>query len=348
MRVRYRIDGVLRDATRSRGGWSRGVVSRIKIMAEPRHRRAPRRRRTAASSLAIDGRKRRRPRRDAAARRRRGGRACASSTRSGGVDRASTRLGMRRLERARFEHAFAQAVRRDPRHRPDRLGQDHDALRRAAGRCNTPRAARSSRSRTRSSTELDGIKQMQVNPQGRPDLRRRPALDDARRPGRDHGRRDPRPRDGADRGRGRADRPPRPLHAAHERRADRDHPPDRHGHRAVPGRLRRSTASSPSAWRARSAPVLQGAVACHGEVLRADGFDVDRRHRRLRAGRLRALRRHRLQGPDRHLRGHADQRGDPPARRSPGRPSDEIAAARRRQGHASGCARTAWPRSCRA
>ena len=47
--------------------------------------------------------------------------------------------------------------------------------------------------------------------QGRPDLRRRPALDPALRPRHHHGRRDPRPRDGADRDRGGAHRPPRAL-----------------------------------------------------------------------------------------------------------------------------------------
>ena len=57
-------------------------------------------------------------------------------------------------------------------------------------------------------------------PEGRPDLRRRPARDAPRRPRRHHGRRDPRPRDRADRDRVGADRPPRPLHPAHQRRAD--------------------------------------------------------------------------------------------------------------------------------
>ena len=68
--------------------------------------------------------------------------------------------------------------------------------------------------------QLEGIKQVQVNPKVGPDLRHRPALDDARRPRHHHGRRDPRPRDGADRRGGRAHRPPRALHAAHQRRAD--------------------------------------------------------------------------------------------------------------------------------
>ena len=95
-------------------------------------------------------------------------------------------------------------------------------------------------------------------PEGRPDVRHRPALDDARRPRRDHGRRDPRPRDGADRRRGRAHRPPRPLDAAHERRADGGDPPHRDGHRAVP-RLERDRLRRRPAPRAHALPALQDA-----------------------------------------------------------------------------------------
>ena len=66
--------------------------------------------------------------------------------------------------------------------------------------------------------QLEGITQVQVVAEGRPDLRHRPARDGARRPRRDHGRRDPRPRDRADRDRGGADGAPRALDAAHQRR----------------------------------------------------------------------------------------------------------------------------------
>ena len=46
---------------------------------------------------------------------------------------------------------------------------------------------------------LPGINQVQVNHEGRPDLRRGAALDPALRPGHRDDRRDPRPRDGPDR-----------------------------------------------------------------------------------------------------------------------------------------------------
>ena len=114
--------------------------------------------------------------------------------------------------------------------------------------------------------QLDGHHAGPGQPDGRPDLRHRPALDDARRPRHHHGRRDPRPRDGADRDRGRAHRPPRALHAAHQRRADGDHAPDRDGRSSRSSSPRRSTASSPSASRARSARPARSARSSPAEV----------------------------------------------------------------------------------
>ena len=150
---------------------------------------------------------------------------------------------------------------------------------RASRRRSTPRSScstrprrTSSRSRTRSSTRSTGITQVQVNPQGRADLRQRAALDAARRPRRHHGRRDPRPRDRADRGRGGAHRPPRPLHAAHQRRADarsRGCPRWASSRSWSPAP---STASSPSAWRARSAPSASSGRSSPPTSLREHGF----------------------------------------------------------------------------
>jgi hypothetical protein len=68
---------------------------------------------------------------------------------------------------------------------------------------------------------------------GRPDLRPRPALDPAARPGRDPGGRNPRPRDRPDRRAGLAHRPPGFLHPPHQRRARRGHPSGGHGGRAL-------------------------------------------------------------------------------------------------------------------
>ncbi len=103
-------------------------------------------------------------------------------------------------------------------------------------------------------------------PQGGGHLRRRPALDAARRPRRDHGRRDPRPRDRAHRRRGGAHRPPRALDAAHPRRPQRARPADRHGHRAVPrvlgDRLHRRPAAGADALQALQAPAARSPRRC--------------------------------------------------------------------------------------
>ena len=88
----------------------------------------------------------------------------------------------------------------------------------------------------------------------RADFAHAPALDPAPGPRRHHGRRDPRPGDRADRRPGRADRPSRALDRAHQRRRRTRHPPARHGRRGLPADLDASTASSRSAWCARSAP----------------------------------------------------------------------------------------------
>ena len=105
--------------------------------------------------------------------------------------------------------------------------------------------------------ELDGVKQIQVNPKVGPHLRRRPALDDPLRPRRPDGRRDPRPRDRADRDRVGADRAPRALHPAHQRRADGAGAADRDGDRAVPGRLGDRVRGRP----ATRPPALRGVQA---------------------------------------------------------------------------------------
>ena len=72
---------------------------------------------------------------------------------------------------------------------------------------------------------------------GGTDLRHRPEVDSAPGPGRDPRRRDPRRRDGPDRRPVRADRPPGPVVAARDRLGVRPAPLPRHGDRVVPDRL---------------------------------------------------------------------------------------------------------------
>ena len=57
VRVRFRVDGALHDVAQpARPTWAPALVSRIKIMAEHEHRRAPACRRTARSRSTVDGR----------------------------------------------------------------------------------------------------------------------------------------------------------------------------------------------------------------------------------------------------------------------------------------------------
>ena len=94
-------------------------------------------------------------------------------------------------ERERFVEAFSQPARRDPRHRPDRLGQDDDALRRAADAAHAGEEHHHDRGPGRVRAHRH---QADAGQHRRPacTFATRPALDDARRPRRDHGRRDPR------------------------------------------------------------------------------------------------------------------------------------------------------------
>ncbi len=135
-------------------------------------------------------------------------------------------------------------------------------------------------------------------------------------------------------------------HAAHQRRPGRGHATDRDGHRAVPrrlgGRLRRRPAARATA--------VRGVQAAHDDHRRGDARE--RLQRRpgaggVRAGRLRALRRLGLQGPDRPLRGHVGERHDPVAGRRPRALRDDrpCGGARGHDAAARGRAREGPPRS---
>ena len=256
MHVIFRVDGMLDSAVTIPRRMSVGVVSRMKVMAnlDIAERRTPQDGRV---SLLIDGHEidLRIVTLPTVYGEAIVARILDSSSRPGrpGADRDARRRPRQRRGRD------GAPVRRRARHRPDRLGQvhhlvlvpgarqqrhAHDRHRRGPGR--VPDGRR----------QADGHQQ-----QGEDDVRRRVEGDHARRPGHHHGRRDPRRRDRAHRGRGGADRPPRALHAAHARRAERGLAPARHGRRAVPALRARSTASSPSAWRASSATTARGPCA---------------------------------------------------------------------------------------
>ena len=323
MRVRYRIDGVLRRPRSSRERSVPAVVSRVKILSDLdiAERRDPAGRPHLARGR---GQADRPPRRDAAGRATARRSSCASST-SRKVMIELEQLGMLPQALERFTKAFAQAHGAVLVTGPTGSGKSTSLYARAQPAQHDREEHHHDRGPGRVPARRHHAGAGQ--PQGRPDVRLRPALDDACRPRHHHGRRDPRPRDGADRHRGGAHRPPRALHAAHQRRAGRGHAPDRDGHRALPRRLGGRLRGRP----APRAPAVRGVQAAHDDHLRGHARQRLQRRPRprgLRARRLRALRRLGLQGPDRPLRGHVGLRDDPrrspspasPPRRSPTRP----------------------------
>ena len=219
MRVRYRVDGVLHEAA------TVPVVARPGGHLPHQDPRRPRHRRAAPPAgrprLDPGGRQGDRPpRRHAARAVRREGRHAHPGLHQGADQHGAARHAP---AGARALHQGLPAVpRRRARHRPDRLGQVDVALRGAQRAQHDRQAHHHDRGPGR--VPARGPHPGAGQQQGGPHVRRRPALDDARRPRHHHGRRDPRPRDRADRDRVGPHRPPRALHAAHERRAGRRSP----------------------------------------------------------------------------------------------------------------------------
>jgi type IV pilus assembly protein PilB len=87
---------------------------------------------------------------------------------------------------------------------------------------------------------LPGVNQVNVNDKAGPDLRGRAEVVPAPGPGHHHGRRDPRPRDRRHRAEGGADRPHGDVDAAHQRRADDADAPRQHGRGVVQHRRERA------------------------------------------------------------------------------------------------------------
>ena len=126
--VRFRVDGTLRDVIEP----PRALHARDRL-AHQDHGAARHRREAPAAGrphhAARGGQADRRARVDAAhrARRARG----AAPARQGGRAARPDAAGHGRRDARAHGHADPRAARHRPRHRPDRLGQDHDALRRA-------------------------------------------------------------------------------------------------------------------------------------------------------------------------------------------------------------------------
>ena len=253
MRVRMRVDGVLTEATTVPKRMVPGVVSRIKIMGDLdiAERRIPQDGRV---GMTIDGRHV-----DVRV-------VTMPSVHGEGVvmrilDKESIRL---ELDELGMPGARARPVSAAPSPRPTAavLATGPTGSGKSTSLYGALAGAQHAREEHHHDRGPGRVPDRRHHPgpgqhQGRADVRRRAALDDARRPGHPDGGRDPRPRDGADRDRGRAHRPHGALDAAHQRRPVGDHPAGRDGDRAVPGRLgdrlRRRPATGAHAVRALQA-----------------------------------------------------------------------------------------------
>jgi general secretion pathway protein E len=187
LRVRYRYDGVLHEADSPPARLAPAIISRIKIMAQARHRRAP----PAAGRahpLAVRGRRSisaSRPCPRSMARRS----CCACSTAAAWCSITRSWACRQVVDRLLRENAGA-AERHRAGDRADRQRQDHDALYRAA----RPQRGRAQDRHGRGPDRVSaaGINQIQVKPQIGLSFRQSAALDPAPGSGRDHGRRNPR------------------------------------------------------------------------------------------------------------------------------------------------------------
>ena len=158
--------------------------------------------------------------------------------------------------------------------------------------------------------QLQGINQVAVKADVGLDFLQRPALHFASGPGHRHDRGDSRQRDGRHRRQGRAHGPPGALDASHQRRRRRDHASGRHGHRAVFDLQLRAT-DVRTTPRAPHLPKLQRRVFARARSLRAHGPGTYRGRDVLPRQRLRPLQAARLPGPGGHPGGFACVGSDP-------------------------------------
>mmetsp|Transcript_21592 Transcript_21592/g.51206 ORF Transcript_21592/g.51206 Transcript_21592/m.51206 type:complete len:361 (+) Transcript_21592:569-1651(+) len=224
------------------------------------------------------------------------------------------------------------APRHAARHRPDRLGQDDDALRGDQRGQHRPRQDHHHRRPGR--VPARGRRADPRQREERPDLLARPALHPAPRPRPGDGRRDPRRRDGPDRGAGGADRPPGVQHRACQQRLRCHRPLHAHG----PGPVQRGVGPERGARPAPGAADLQALrpALCAGCWHAGPAW---RHQRPVHEGRgLRPLPRHRLPGP---ARGGRTAQARRRAARSDRRPRADV----RDQGRGEGARHEAAARA---
>ena len=202
MRVRFRVDGVLREAAHVPKRMVNAVISRVKIMSDLNiaEKRVPQ-----DGRVSVTVEDRRVDLRVTTLPTQRGEGATIRILDKDNAQRSLDDLGMDGAARERFEDSFRQAYGAVLVTGPTGSGksttlyaalQDLNEVEKNIITIEDPVEYR-----------LGGHQPDQRQPQGGPRLRHRPALDPARRPRHRDGRRDPRRRDRADRDRGGADRP---------------------------------------------------------------------------------------------------------------------------------------------
>ena len=151
VRLRYRVDGVLIDATPPPKNLQVALISRLKIMSnlDIAERRLPQ---DGRMRVKVGGRGFRFARFLPAHGARRESACCVCST-NRNLSASMDKLGMDPDTFRRFKRRRGCAARVDPGHRPDRLRQNHDALFRAQ-RTEQSRITTSSRSKTRSNSRF--------------------------------------------------------------------------------------------------------------------------------------------------------------------------------------------------
>ena len=270
LRIRYRIDGVLHDISTAPRAIASAVTTRLKVMADLNiaEHRLPQDGRLSLTvgNRPIDLRMATLPT------------IYGEKVVMRVLDKTNVVLGFEDLGFDADLHGDLQgrlqpALRDHPRHRPDRVGQDDDAL------CHVvrPQQPREEHHHGRGPRRAphQGNQPGAAQRQGGPHLRRRAAVDPAIRPRHRARGRDPRPGDGADLDRGRPHRAHGARHPAHQQRRQHADAARRDGHRALPRHLGHHRRAGPTAGPPTVRP-LPGALRSHRGRHRGGGMEAGR------------------------------------------------------------------------
>ena len=249
-RVRFRIDGELREIAAPPIAIKDKLASRIKVISKMdiSEKRVPARRQDEAQDRSQQGDRFSRQHAAHAVRRKNRDPYSRPEQRQAG----GRCTGLRTRRKAPAAGGDRPALRHDSGDRPDRLGQDGVAVHLPESAEQARREHRHGRRSVRD--QLAGRQPGQRQRQGRPDLCRRAEVVPAPGSRHHHGGRDPRPRDRRHRHQGGPDRTPGVVDAAHQRCTHHVDAHAQHGHCPVQHRLERHPDHRPAP---RTPPVHQ-------------------------------------------------------------------------------------------